>query len=85
MEAPSDDDLEPFLSEALNESLPPRWRLGGLLYLEMRETFLSDEQRKTLANAREQICRALAATLDPEIPPEPERPAPRRQGTLFSD
>lgn len=40
-----DDELEPFLTEAHDDTLPPRRRLGSLLYLEARETFLSLAQR----------------------------------------
>jgi hypothetical protein len=43
-----DYDLEPFLSEVRDDALPPRWRLGSLLYLEARETFLSPEHRDVL-------------------------------------
>jgi len=84
---PEDDDLEPFLSEVRDEALPPRWRLGSLLYLEARETFLSPGHRAALDAARERICRALAAEASPDgigreiIPREP----PRTQGLLFPD
>lgn len=84
---PDDEDLEPFLSEVKDEMLPPRSRLGSLLYLEARETFLSPEQRQTLEAALGQICRALAAEASPDgIDPEtaPREP-PRPQGLLFPD
>lgn len=61
-----DEDLEPFLSEVRDESLPPRWRLGSLLYLEARETFLSPEHRAELDEARERIIPALAARMQLE-------------------
>ena len=81
---PEDDDLQPFLSEVLDETLSARSRLGSLLYLEARETFLSPEQRTTLEEARERICRALAAEVRRE---EAERERIRAetpvQGTLF--
>ena len=86
MEFPcDDDDLEPFLSEVRDETLPPRWRLGSLLYLEARETFLSPERRATLDTARERICRALAAEVRPpaEVPEAGGPSRPRAQGMLF--
>ncbi|HEU5116375.1 MAG TPA: hypothetical protein VFT74_06810 [Isosphaeraceae bacterium] len=77
-----DEDLEPFLSEVRDGTLPPRWRLGSLLYLEARETFLSPELRAILEENRESICRALAAEARAE---EIEREAaqPRTQALLF--
>ncbi|RUL84036.1 hypothetical protein [Tautonia sociabilis] len=81
-----DDDLEPFLSEVGDETLPPRWRLGSLLYLEARETFLSPEHRAALETARTRICQALAA--EAARPAEVCRGAgrtesPHTQGRLF--
>lgn len=80
-----DDDLEPFLSEILDEALPPRWRLGSLLYLDARETFLSSEHRHVLDAARERICRALAIESSiTGIDQDAGSPSPpRTQGMLF--
>ncbi|RUL84609.1 hypothetical protein [Tautonia sociabilis] len=80
-----DDDLEPFLSEVGDETLPPRWRLGSLLYLEARETFLSPEHRAALEAARTRICQALAAEARPtEVCREAGRTeSPPTQGRLF--
>lgn len=80
----TDDDLEPFLSEARDETLPPLHRLGSVLYLKARETFLSEEHRRVIEEAHERIRQTLAltATAWEESPPPPP---PLVQGTLFPD
>ena len=83
-----DDDLEPFLSEIQDETLPPLSRLGSVLYLEARETFLSARHRSLVGTARERISRALEG--EPRGASDPtggsDSPAPPRiQGVLFPD
>lgn len=89
MELSYDDaDLEPFLSEIQDDTLPPLSRLGSVLYLEARETFLSARHQSLLKAARERISQAL------EVEPRnasdstggADSPVPPRiQGTLFPD
>lgn len=89
METSYDDaDLEPFLSEIQDETLPPLSRLGSVLYLEARETFLSARHRAILKAARERISQALDVdrrdASDPTGGADSPVP-PRVQGTLFPD
>lgn len=88
MEMSQDDDLEPFLSEIRDERLPPLSRLGSVLYLEARETFLSARHRAILAAARERISQALDAESSSRVEPTgpTDSPAPPRvQGTFFPE
>ena len=89
METSYDDaDLEPFLSELQDETLPPLSRLGSVLYLEARETFLSARHRSLVEAARERISQALEVDCrdagDPTGGVDSHLP-PRIQGTLFPD
>ena len=74
-----------FIPNALRSIAPPRWRIGGLPYLEARETFLSSEHRATLEAARERTCRALAAEARPqdEVRVDELTSPPRAQWMLF--
>jgi hypothetical protein len=74
------DDLEPFLSECLDERLPARLRLGSYLYLAQRETFLTAAEQAIIESARLDIQRALLVELtlfESEYIPR------ATQGTLF--
>ena len=70
------DDLEPFLSDIENESLPLALRLGSLVYFQERESFLDEDVRLFLDQVRERL---MLLILENEEATE----IPATQGILF--